>query len=101
MMTQEAAAAEAPASQGIVLQFPQVAEVTADQWALAALLLGSLGTLVALRKGMKGIGPLELTGSTIAAVEFAAMLMLIGTAVRQVQIYTADKPIGRALAFVY
>ncbi len=85
---------------GIVLPFPKAAEVTPDQWALAAILLGSLGALIVLRKGMKGIGPIELTGSTISGIEFTAMFLIVGTGVRLVQIYTADRPIGRALAFI-
>jgi len=87
-------------TEGVVLPFPQLATVTADQWALAGLMLGSLGTLILLRKGMKGIGPLELTGSTVAGVEFLAMFILAGSTIRLAQIYTADRPIGRALAFI-
>jgi len=75
--------------------------LNADQLALAAIMLGSLGILVALRKGMKGIGPIELTGSTVSGVEFAALLMLVGSGVRLTEIYTAGTPFGRALAFIY
>jgi len=85
-----------------VVQLPaRLGAVTSDQVALAGLMLGALGVLIALRKGMRGIGPIELTGSTVAGVEFAALLMLVGSGVRLVEIYTADRPVGRALSFIY
>ncbi len=84
-----------------VIQLPSLASVTPDQVALAVLMLGSLGTLAALRKGMKGIGPIELTGSTVAGVEFAALFILVGAAFRLAQIQLADTPLGRALAFIH
>jgi len=98
-MTTKERDTEAPSN---VIQLPvALNSLTADQIALAAIMLGSLGALVALRKGMKGIGPIELTGSTVSGVEFAALLMLVGSGIRLIEIYTAGTPFGRALSFVY
>jgi hypothetical protein len=68
---------------------------------VAILIAGGALILYSLRKGMKGIGPVQLTGSGISGVEFAAYLVVVGGIIRTAQATWPDNPIVKATAFVY
>lgn len=75
--------------------------VNRDQAAVAALILGGAVMLYGLRRGMRGIGPIELTGSMVGAAEFLAYLIVVGGTIRTLQTRFPDHAVSRALAFIY
>lgn len=72
-----------------------------DAVMVAAVMGGSLLALYGLRRGLRGIGPIELTGSGISGVEFAAYLMVVGGMIRTLQATFPDNPVVKATAFLY
>lgn len=81
--------------------FPGGASPSSDEVAVAAVIVGGLVILWGIRKGVKGLGPIELAGSTLSAVEFLGYLMVVGGTVRVVSHRYPDSPLSRALGFVY
>lgn len=81
--------------------FPGGAQPGSTEITMALLVLGSMAALYGIRRGVKGLGPVELAGSTLSAAEFAAYLIVVGTILRLVTIQWADRPIGKALSFIY
>ena len=79
---------------------PALPEVR-EEVAVALLMVGGLATLWALRKGMRGIGPLQLTGSAVSGVEFAAYLVVVGGMIRVAQATWPENPVVKASAFIY
>ena len=69
--------------------------------AVALVLAGGLVSLAILRKGMKGIGDLQLFASTMGAVEWLAYAAVVGGALRVAQINFPDNKLVQALAFIY
>ena len=72
-----------------------------SELSVALVILGGLGTLYAIRKGLVGIGDLRLTGSTIGAIEWLAYAAVVGGSLRVAQTQFPDSEILKALAFVY
>lgn len=75
--------------------------VTRDQFAVAALVASGALMLWGLRRGMRGIGPIELTGSMVGAAEWFAYLLTVGGTIRVIQTQYPDSAAARALAFIY
>lgn len=68
--------------------------------AVAAVIGGGLVTLWALRRGMKGIGDFQLTGSAVGAVEWLAYMAVVSGTIRVLSVNYPDNPIVQALTFV-
>ena len=84
---------------GRVIPFPTT--LNRDQAAVAAMIgVGALG-IWALRKGMRGIGPIELTGSMVGATEWLAYLLVVGGTIRTIQTKYPDAAFSRAMSFIY
>jgi hypothetical protein len=72
-----------------------------DELIVAGVILGGMATLYALRKGMKGIGDFQLTGSTVGALEWAAYAAVVGGTIRVLQANFPENKIVRAVSFIY
>ena len=72
-----------------------------EEGSVALLIAGGLVGLFALRKGLKGIGPIQLTGSGIAGAEFLFYLLVVGGMIRTAQATWPENPIVKATAFIY
>lgn len=68
---------------------------------VALTIAAGVGILYMLRKGMKGIGDFQLTGSTVGAVEWAAYAAVVGGTFRVLQANFPESKVVQALAFVY
>lgn len=80
---------------------PGGARPSSEEGAVALLIGGSLLGLWLLRRGLKGIGPVQLTGSGIGGAEFAFYLMTVGGIIRTAQATWPDNPVVKATAFIY
>ena len=69
--------------------------------AVALVLAGGLVSLAILRKGLKGVGDLQLFASTMGAVEWLAYAAVVGGGLRIAQINFPDNKLVQALAFIY
>lgn len=69
--------------------------------AVGGVILGGLATLYLLRRGLRGIGDLQLTGSALSAVEWAAYAAVVGGTLRVAQTAFPDNKVVQALGFVY
>jgi len=85
-------------SSGKVIAMPNL---QSEPIAVALVLAGGLVSLAILRKGMKGIGDLQLFASTMGAVEWLAYAAVVGGALRVAQINFPDNKLVQALAFIY
>jgi hypothetical protein len=81
--------------------FPGGTSPSSDEVAVATVILGGLGVLYLIRKGVKGLGPVELVGSTLSAIEFAGYLVVVGGTIRVITTRYPENPLARALSFVY
>jgi hypothetical protein len=69
--------------------------------AVAGVILGGAALLWALRRGLKGLGPVELAGSTLSGLEFFGYLMVVGGTIRVLQTQFPDNPVLAAINFIY
>lgn len=83
---------------GKVISMPSL---QSEPIAVALVLAGGLVSLAILRKGMKGIGDLQLFASTMGAVEWLAYAAVVGGTLRVAQINFPDNKLVQALAFIY
>lgn len=75
--------------------------ITRDQFAVAALIGAGALLIMSLRKGLRGIGPIELTGSSVGAAEWFGYLLVVGGTIRVIQTQYPDSAVARGLAFIY
>lgn len=74
--------------------------ITPETLAVAGVIGAGLLILISLRKGLKGIGDFQLTGSALGAVEWFAYAAVVGGTVRVLQTQYPDSKIINAIAFV-
>lgn len=72
-----------------------------DEMAVAGVMVGSALALYGLRRGLTGVGQLQLTGSAVRGVEFAAYLLLVGGVIRTLQTQFPESRIARAVNYIY
>jgi len=72
-----------------------------NEWAVAGIVLVSLGALYGFRKGIKGIGDMQLSGSAVRGVEFAAYLMIVGATIRTLQTQFPKSAFAKAVNYIY
>jgi hypothetical protein len=81
---------------------PGGASPSKDELAVAGWIVGAVAGLYLLRKGLKGIGPIELVGSTASGLEFAGYLIVVGAALRTLQTHLdPESSVSRALSYIY
>jgi hypothetical protein len=83
---------------GKVIAMPNM---QSENLAVAIVLAGGLVSLALLRKGMKGIGDLQLFASAMGAVEWLAYAAIVGGTLRVAQINFPENKLVQALAFIY
>ena len=69
--------------------------------AVAAVIGGGLVTLALLRKGLGGLGDVQLRASTLGALEWLAYAAVVGGTIRVLQTNYPDSKLVSALGFVY